>query len=248
MVGAASKSRGRIHLCDPDTVSLSNLTSQFLFTRNNAEKKCYKALVASSALKSKFPSINTSFYTTKYGKDHTYDIPEKILPGIDIILSGIDSVPSRHFIDNTCQTYSKPFIDAGIDQSKGHVQVVYPFLTQTYSSISDYNEGRVSLKDIRYFPTMSVHSIHFAQDLLHELFILSPSEIVSYRSDEKFLEKHLRKLETMENIFSNVVTEKPKNFADCLRWARARFEQSLNFNSMGLLHNFPHDMIDAQGG
>ena len=50
------------------------------------------------------------------------------------------------------------------------------------------------------------------------------------------------KLETLRRIEQSLC-ERPQGFADCVAWARLRFEELFNNTIRQLLHNFPIDQV-----
>lgn len=51
------------------------------------------------------------------------------------------------------------------------------------------------------------------------------------------------KTETLESIYKSLVVELPKNFADCVKWARFKFQEYYHNTIAQLLHNFPPDQV-----
>ena len=51
------------------------------------------------------------------------------------------------------------------------------------------------------------------------------------------------KVETLEDISKNLVKDLPKDFADCIKWARLLFQEYYHNQIAQLLHNFPPDQV-----
>jgi len=58
----------------------------------------------------------------------------------------------------------KALIESGTLGPKGHVQVVVPHLTESYSSQYDPNEEMVAFCTLRQFPTKPEHAIEWAKE------------------------------------------------------------------------------------
>lgn len=66
--------------------------------------------------------------------------------------------------------------------------------------------------------------------------------------DPKFMERTLKlpgaqPLEVLEAVYKSLVTDKPRNFEDCVAWARNHWQCQYNNNIRQLLHNFPPEQV-----
>lgn len=67
--------------------------------------------------------------------DETADIySEEFYESQTIITNALDNVKARLYIDSKCVQARVPMIDSGTLGTKGHVQVVIPFKTESYGS------------------------------------------------------------------------------------------------------------------
>jgi ubiquitin-activating enzyme E1 len=62
-------------------------------------------------------------------------------------------VEARVFVDGLCVRHGKPLIDTGTMGLNGHVQVVLPHLTESYSSSTDPSTPQIPVCSIRSNPT-----------------------------------------------------------------------------------------------
>ena len=51
------------------------------------------------------------------------------------------------------------------------------------------------------------------------------------------------KVETLESVQKSLVDDLPKDFADCVKWARLLFQENYHNQIAQLLHNFPPDQV-----
>ncbi|KAH7937882.1 hypothetical protein HPB49_017161 [Dermacentor silvarum] len=54
-------------------------------------------------------------------------------------------------------------------------------------------------------------------------------------------------LELLEGVKQMLVDERPTSFADCIAWARLRFQDQYNNQIRQLLYNFPEDQTTSSG-
>lgn len=108
---------GRIGLCDNDTVSLTNLQRQILYTELDLGKpKTECALRRLSAM-----SSPTKFDI--FDKGITPDTASDIISGFDIVIDCTDNFATRILIDKVCADLSKPWVHGSIDGLYGSLTV-----------------------------------------------------------------------------------------------------------------------------
>ena len=129
------------------------------------------------------------------------------------------------YIDRRCIYYQKPLVDSGTLGTKASVQVVVPFLTESYSSTHDPADSAVPMCLLRNFPNLIEHTIEWARDNFAGLFTIPAQQAKEYMSDPKgFAERTAKnhaeydKNEIIENVKHILGSERPKNFEDCIEW------------------------------
>ncbi|CAF4189659.1 unnamed protein product [Rotaria sp. Silwood2] len=145
-------------------------------------------------------------------------------------------------------------IDSGTLGTKASVQVVVPFLTNSYSSTSFPPTASVPMCTLRNFPNLIEHTIEWARDNFAGLFTNSAQQAEEFLCDpnafvEQIAKNHsvADKDEAIENVKRIIQTERPKNFFNCIAWARNLFEQQFHNNIVQLLYNFPPDYLTTNG-
>ncbi|HEY9047406.1 MAG TPA: molybdopterin-synthase adenylyltransferase MoeB [Ohtaekwangia sp.] len=108
---------GTIGIVDDDTVDLSNLQRQVLYTEADIGKR--KAHAAADRLRALNASIQLTSYTLALTRDNALDI----LKDYDVILDGTDNFPTRYLINDACVLMNKPFVYASILRFEGQVAV-----------------------------------------------------------------------------------------------------------------------------
>jgi len=111
---------GHLGLCDGDTVALSNLNRQVLFTMEDIGKQ--KAEVASKRLKALSPDLKT----TVYNENMYEESAEEIIPVYDIVVDCLDNFETRFILNDACIKAKKPLVHAGISEYYGQLMTIRP--------------------------------------------------------------------------------------------------------------------------
>lgn len=111
---------GHLGLCDNDTVALSNLNRQILFTAEDIGKP--KASTARKRLIALNPNLRTTVYDKKLDKK----LAESIIPSYDIIVDCLDNFETRFIINDVCVAMNTPFVHGGIGEFYGQLLTVTP--------------------------------------------------------------------------------------------------------------------------
>jgi ubiquitin-activating enzyme E1 len=143
-------------------------------------------------------------------------------------------------------------IDSGTLGPKGNTQVVVPHLTENYGASNDPPEKSIPLCTLHHFPNQIEHCIQWARDKFQGIFTGDIESIVAYRDQPGFLDSldsqsASLKLTTLRSLKANLILERPRSFADCIRWARLRFEENFYNAIAQLLYTFPPDMKTTEG-
>jgi adenylyltransferase/sulfurtransferase len=110
---------GRIYLIDYDLIESSNLSRCVLFNYTNSLKK-YKADVIKDTCKNLNPNVKIISI-----KQELNSIDKNLYKKSDVICSCLDNLEARLEANNYAYYYNVPFVDSGIDEFFGSVQVVY---------------------------------------------------------------------------------------------------------------------------
>lgn len=67
------------------------------------------------------------------------------------------------YMDRRCVYYRKPLLESGTLGTKGNVQVVIPFLTESYSSSQDPPEKSIPICTLKNFPNAIEHTLQVSR-------------------------------------------------------------------------------------
>ena len=114
----AGAGMGHIALCDPDTVSLSNLQRQTLYVEADLGKP--KAECALRRLK----ALNSEISFTAVPEGITPENALRRLEGCDLVVDCTDNFATRYLIDDTCAAAGRPWVYGAIGEFCGQVAVM----------------------------------------------------------------------------------------------------------------------------
>uniref|UniRef100_A0A5S6R0S6 E1 ubiquitin-activating enzyme n=1 Tax=Trichuris muris TaxID=70415 RepID=A0A5S6R0S6_TRIMR len=251
MMGVASSPKGCIYVTDMDTIEVSNLNRQFLFRRNDVGKK--KSEVAVEAAKEFNPSLNAKSMSERVCGETENIFDDSFFESLNGVANALDNVEARTYMDRRCVYYRLPLLESGTQGPKGNVQVVYPHLTESYSSSQDPPERSIPYCTLKNFPNAIEHTIQWARDLFEGVFT-KPAEMANqFLEDPRGFFDRVKKMhagqmiEMLDNVYRALSSERPETAEDCVLWARNYWEKCFNYSIRQLLHNFPPDQTTSLG-
>ncbi|MGH0152907.1 UNVERIFIED_CONTAM: hypothetical protein FKN15_032581 [Acipenser sinensis] len=168
LIGLASGEGGEVIVTDMDTIEKSNLNRQFLFRPWDVTKM--KSDTAAAAVKQMNPDIRITSHQNRVGPDTERVYDDDFFEGLDGVTNALDNVDARMYMDRRCVYYRKPLLESGTLGTKGNVQVVIPFLTESYSSSQDPPEKSIPICTLKNFPNAIEHTLQWARDEFEGLF------------------------------------------------------------------------------
>uniref|UniRef100_A0A8C2X5A8 E1 ubiquitin-activating enzyme n=1 Tax=Cyclopterus lumpus TaxID=8103 RepID=A0A8C2X5A8_CYCLU len=232
MIGLAA-GEGEVIVTDMDTIEKSNLNRQFLFRPSDVTKM--KSDTAAAAVRQMNPSIRITGHQNRVGPDTERVYDDDFFESLNGVTNALDNVDARMYMDRRCVYYRKPLLESGTLGTKGNVQVVIPFLTESYSSSQDPPEKSIPICTLKNFPNAIEHTLQWARDEFEGLFKQPPENAMQYLSDPKFMERTLKlpgaqPVEVLEAVYKSLVTDCPHSWADCVAWARNHWQCQYNNN------------------
>lgn len=122
---------GTIGIADGDTVALSNLHRQVLYSTNDIGKN--KALCAAAVLQVLNPEIEIITFPEHVTVGNLLDM----LDGFDIVVDGTDNFATRYMINDACVLKGKTLVYGAVSQYEGQV-AVFNYLLPDGSRSSNY--------------------------------------------------------------------------------------------------------------
>ncbi|XP_026481958.1 NEDD8-activating enzyme E1 catalytic subunit-like [Ctenocephalides felis] len=162
-----------IHVIDMDTIDLSNLNRQFLFRRKDIGSS--KAECAANFVKNRIPGCEVTPHFCKI-----QDFDEAFYRQFHIVVSGLDSIIARRWINGMLISLLKynddgsvdpssiiPLIDGGTEGFKGNARVILPGITACIDCTLDLFPPQVTypLCTIANTPRLPEHCIEYVKVL-----------------------------------------------------------------------------------
>uniref|UniRef100_A0A8B9CCT3 E1 ubiquitin-activating enzyme n=1 Tax=Anser brachyrhynchus TaxID=132585 RepID=A0A8B9CCT3_9AVES len=236
--------KGLVTITDPDLIEKSNLNRQFLFRPHHIQKP--KSYTAAEATLNINPYLKIDSYINKVcpATENTYS--DEFYTKQDVIVTALDNVEARRYIDSRCVANLRPLIDSGTMGTKGHTEVIVPHLTESYNSHRDPPEEEIPFCTLKSFPAAIEHTIQWARDKFESSFSHKPSLFnkfwQTYPSAEEVLQR-IKSGESLEGCFHVIKTlsRRPRSWTQCVELARVKFEKYFSHKALQLLHSFPLD-------
>ncbi len=111
---------GTIGLVDYDGVELSNLNRQIMHTTSRIGMP--KVESAAVFLKKINPGLNLKTYQTSFSRDNALEL----VKDYDIVIDGLDNLPTRYLLNDVCYFTGKPLVSAGVLGFTGLATTIIP--------------------------------------------------------------------------------------------------------------------------
>ena len=129
---------GSIGLVDNDTVNISNIHRQSLFSYKDIKKT--KVSVAAKKLKDINPDTIIKTYNTRLNEKNI----KKIIKNYDLIIDGSDNFKTKFLINDYCLKFKKKLVTGAISKFDGHV-FTFDFKDKKTASLKNfYQEDDIS--------------------------------------------------------------------------------------------------------
>ncbi|CAI5449149.1 unnamed protein product [Caenorhabditis angaria] len=251
MMGLACGEGGLIKITDMDQIEISNLNRQFLFRKKDVGMK--KSECAARAVTSFNSDVRIQSLAERVGADTENIFTDEFFDELNGVANALDNVDARRYMDRRCVYYRLPLLESGTMGTKGNTQVVYPYLTESYSSSVDPPEKEIPVCTLKNFPNEIQHTITWAREQF-ETFFAQPGEVANkFLQDERQFNEHVEKLaigqriQILEQVKDALIDGRPSNAEDCIKWARQQFQELYHNNIAQMLHSFPPEQLTDQG-
>ena len=248
-VATSSTTSSLVHITDMDTIEKSNLNRQFLFRpKDVGQCKSTTAAAAAIAMNS---SMRVKSYEDRVGGDTESTFNDDFFEKLDCVVTALDNVEARLYMDQRCMYYRRPMIDSGTLGTKGNTQVVLPYRSENWGASRDPPEASIPICTLKNFPHKIEHTIQWARDFFEGTFTQAAMDVNQYLTNAEFLTQldaqQNTKIDTLERLKASLVDHMPKTFDECIAWSRLRFEELFLATPSQLLHNFPKDQKTQSG-
>ncbi|MDR0372884.1 MAG: HesA/MoeB/ThiF family protein [Nitrososphaerota archaeon] len=134
---------GCIRVIDQDILEPHNLHRQILYTTHDL---CYpKAEVAAKQLQKHNPLVVVEAASENLNEDNA----ERLLQGVDVVVDGLDNMPTRYLVNRTCIKRGIPYVFGAAIGLEGHLSVFQPPQTGCLECLMPNGSGGSDTCDTR---------------------------------------------------------------------------------------------------
>ncbi|XP_036356038.1 ubiquitin-like modifier-activating enzyme 1 [Octopus sinensis] len=227
---------GTTWVIDMERIERSNLNRQFLFRSTDMMRP--KSTTAARAIKELNKDMNIQALEYQVGHPTDFYFNDQFYARLDLVLTALDRLDARKFVDLKCVYYRLPMIDSGTHGTRGHCQPVIPHLTESYSS-NDPITHDFAFCTVRHFPNSIEHCIQFALDYFRGVFYNQIEAAHKYTLSPPLLCSHPLVL-ALKDVYP---LHASFDWPSCVSWAFRQFHDHFTNNISQLLHNFPPDHV-----
>lgn len=240
MMGLCTNSS--LYVTDMDIIEKSNLNRQFLFGSKDIGK--LKSITAKESIVQMNPDMKIIAHDNKVGieTENIYDY--EFYSQLDGIINALDNVNARLYVDDQCIRYKKRLLESGTLGTKGNVQVILPYLTESYGSTSDPEEDSIPMCTVKNFPFLIEHCVEYVKEQFMNMFHDNISMIIeTLNNNHKNNNYSQAFLKECGYIINNI----PNNYDDCISFAHRHFCLEFRDSILNVLEKFPMDHISSTG-
>lgn len=264
LLGMCQQAHGGVCVVtDPDSIELSNLNRQFLFRAQSVGKN--KAVEAAKACGDMNPQFHVRAMDLRMNQDSVASVfHDEFWLGVDLVINALDNVPSRVFVDQLCVYYGKPLFESGTLGTKANLLPIIPHLTQSYGSDPVQDDDKqldVPACTLHAYPNTFEHCLLWSRDAVFERELvcnlseahryvlggLSPSQL-QQPDKVRTIRQALVGTLPQDSVEFPFAVPSPQTFADCVRFARCKFDEWFQIKIDLLLEQHPQDELEADGG
>uniref|UniRef100_A0A8C3NQ28 E1 ubiquitin-activating enzyme n=1 Tax=Cyanoderma ruficeps TaxID=181631 RepID=A0A8C3NQ28_9PASS len=241
MMGLAAGD-GELIVTDMDTVALSNLHRQLLYRSADISPK---SVVAAAAVQRMNPDVRVTAHQNQVGPATEMVYRDKFFQQLDGVASALDTIEARSYLERRCLRCRTPLLDSGTEGTRGNVLAMVPSLTKPLAPASPPRDGTFPLCTLRHFPRTIQHTLQWARDEFEGLFQLPAEQVNQFMEDPAFLEQQ-QPGKVLKQVW-NSLQEHPRDWQDCVRWARRRWQSCYHDAITQLLHTYPPEHETSPG-
>jgi ubiquitin-activating enzyme E1 len=237
---------GNITVTDMDTIEKSNLNRQFLFRYQDIGK--FKADCAKTAILRMNPNINVVSQKNKVSEETTNIYGKEFFSEVTCVMTALDNVQARSFVDQLCVENCKPLIDSGTLGTKGNVQTIIPHVTESYRSTQDPPEKSIPMCTLKNFPYLTDHTIQWARNLFEGIFVKAPQNFLRYKSNPNKI-KQMNPSELSE-VYDDIIFVHENSVShpkECIQFAYKLWHENFRDQINHLITKYPLKSVTTEG-
>ncbi|PKA67105.1 Ubiquitin-activating enzyme E1 1 [Apostasia shenzhenica] len=227
LMGVCCSPKGKLTLTDDNFVEKSYLNPHFVFHDCNIGEA--KSTVAVTAANSINPALHVEALQNHVSPETDDVYNDAFWDSLDVVISALDNVNARLYIDSQCVYYQKPLLESGTLGIKCSTQMIIPHLTENYGSSRDPPEMKVHTSTVHSMPHNIDDCLAWARSEFESLLEKAPIDVNNFLSNPTEFAASIRRAgnslarELLERVLE-CLEVRCETFEDCIKWARLKFE------------------------
>ncbi|XP_059712188.1 ubiquitin-like modifier-activating enzyme 7 isoform X4 [Haemorhous mexicanus] len=204
-----------------------------------------KSVVAAAAVQHMNPDVRVTAHQNQVGPATETLYKDSFFRHLDGVASALDTMEARTYLERRCLRCRTPLLDSGTEGTQGNVMPMVPSLTEPLAPASTPRDGTFPMCTLRHFPRTIQHTLQWAHDEFEGLFQLPAEQVNQFMEDPAFLEQQLPG-KVLEQVWESL-RERPRDWQDCVCWARRRWQHCYHDAITQLLHIYPPEHETSPG-
>ena len=248
-IGACTKNNSILTITDMDTIELSNLNRQFLFRQEDIGSS--KSSAVKERLNSYFPKMKINSLTNEVGVTTENIFNTAFWRNNDLIISALDNIEARQYVDSRCVKYEKPLFESGTLGCKCNTQTIIPHKTATYSEINDVEDKSIPMCTVRNFPNCIEHCVEWGIETFRRIIEEGLGDLNRFYNQKNSFWKSIHQIDNnlimyercqITLLFDDFL--KNKSFNTYLKFANEIYNNLYVYPIMDILKSFPESLKD----
>ena len=251
-ISTSQNQENKVTVTDNDNIELSNLSRQFLFRNSdigNSKSMC--ACRESKKINKNFNCLDLNYLVNE---DTINIFSDDFWEKQNIIITAVDNLQARKYIDKKCTFYSLALIDAGTQGTNASSDIFYPGKTICLNDLPEPTQTKIPLCTLKKFPTQIIHCIEWSKEIFKDLFEEGINELkICINNKENFISILKTKISNNELYLKlkkikhfSIILENTNN-KNIIEFAMFLFIYYFNLSINSLIKEYPLDKILDDG-
>jgi ubiquitin-activating enzyme E1 len=200
LMGISCKN-GKLTITDNDNISLSNLNRQFLFHKSDVKENSSKSFCAKREALKINKYMNIKDYQLLINDDTRDIFNDEFIEKQNILVSAVDNILARKYIDNLSTFFNKIYINSGTEGIEADSHIFYPNKSICLNDMPFSEKKEIPECTLKSFPTKIEHCIEFSKNIFKELFEQCITDIKLLFEDEQHFYNILENINNPNQLY-----------------------------------------------
>ncbi len=246
MMGISSNG-GKITVTDGDSIEISNLNRQFLFSEEDVTFS--KSKIACKNIKKMNPKVNIVDLQLIVNDKTLSTFNKEFWESQDFVFSAVDNIDARKYIDKKCYKYNKIFLNCGTLGVRANDNIFIPHKTKMFNQIF-IGKNTVTFEPctLKSFPYKIEHCIEWGKSIFSDFFISRIRQLKHFLEEPKTFINNM--ISDVNNVFIEkyinikqfmIILNAPNKKNKLIEYGLFNFNKLFNKKIIDLLKSYPLD-------